>query len=199
MAFDPSQVTPGGKTSVQIDAEMAEYVRAANAALASARDKDACWSVYYPSHSTFEVLVGEPDAEDNILLSMPACEYVAGPVRWPAQHIEIVWHCDRERVGEARRYELQDGAAGFRAVGLMFRWARGLDPRVGGGLWFGRGSAPPDPLNYEQAQGALTAELRRFYRGLMRCDSLYFRALDILAMLPGERTPPARPSDRPRG
>src|SRR5204862_2474999 len=79
-------------------------LRAANAVLASARGKGACWSSYSASHSTFEMLIGEPYAEDNIVLSMPACASLAGPVRWPAQQIEVVWKRSEERrVGKEGR------------------------------------------------------------------------------------------------
>src|SRR5947207_2017170 len=73
MAFEPNRMTPSGKTYAQIDAEQSEYVRAANAILASLRDKGARWSSYSASHSTFEMVVGEPHAEDHIVLSLPAC------------------------------------------------------------------------------------------------------------------------------
>src|SRR5262249_4145015 len=127
MVFDQNQVTPGGKTYAQIDAEQAEYVRRVNVALAAVRDKGARWSSYSASQSTFERLVGEPYAGDNVVLSMPACDSVAGPVEWPAQKIEVLWRCNGQGANRAWEFEIRDDGVGFRAVGRMFRWRRGYD------------------------------------------------------------------------
>jgi hypothetical protein len=190
MAFDPNRITPSGKTYAQIDAEQSEYVRAANAILASMRDKGACWSSYSPSHNTFEMLVGKPYAEDNIVLSMPACEYVAGPVQWTSQQIEIVWRCDRESPTRAWEFEIRDEVVGFRAVGLVFRWRRGHDLWAQGGLWFGRGTGPEAPLNCEQAEVAVGKLLRYFYNGLMGYQELTGEVHRILDQLPVVRGRP---------
>jgi hypothetical protein len=184
MAFDPNRMAPSGRTYAQIDAAQSEYVRAANAILASTRDKGACWSSYWASHSTFEMLVGEPYAEDNLVLSLPACEYVAGPVQWPAQQIEVVWRCDRERSTRAWEFEIRDEVAGFRAVGLVFRWRRGHDLWAQGGLWFGRGTGPETPLNCEQAEGSVAKLLRHFYNGRMGHNDLTCEVSRILEQLP---------------
>jgi hypothetical protein len=184
VAFDPNRMMPSGKTYAQIDVEQSEYVRAANAILASMPDKGASWSSYSPSHSTFEMLVGEPYAENNIVLSLPACEYVAGPVQWPAQQIEVVWRCDRESPTRDWEFEIRDKAVGFRAVGLVFRWRRGHDLWAQGGLWFGRGTGPEAPLSCEQAKVAVAKLLRRFYKGLMGYNDLTWEIFRILDQLP---------------
>jgi hypothetical protein len=194
MAVDRDRVTPSGKTYARIDAEQMEYVRAANAALASVRDKGACWSSYWASHSTFEMLVGEPYAEDNVVLSMPACESLAGPVRWPAQQIEVVFRCDRESESRAWEFEIRDEAVGFRAVGEVFRWRRGHDLWAQGGVWFGRGSGPEEPLNCEQAEEELARLLRHFYNGMVGYNDLkseVFRILDQLPVVPGRTSAPS--------
>jgi hypothetical protein len=191
MAFDPNQLTPSGKTYAQIDAEQSEYVRAANAILASLRDKGARWSSYSASHSTFEMLVGEPYAEDNIVLSLPACEHVAGLVQWPAQQIEVVWRCDRECPTRPWEFEIRDEAVGFRAVGLVFRWRRGHDLWAQGGLWFGRGAGPEAPLNCEQAEVSMAKLLRHYYNGLLGYNDLKWEVSRILEQLPVLRGRPS--------
>jgi hypothetical protein len=197
MAFDPNRMTPSGKTYAQIDAQQSEYVRAANATLASLRDKRACWSRYWASHSTFEMLIGEPSAEDNIVLSLPACEYVAGPVHWPAQQIEVVWRCDRDNSTRPWEFEVRDEAAGFRAVGLMFLWRRGHDVYAQGGLWFGPGTGPEAPLSCEQAEVAVTKLLRHFYDGLMGYNHLTWEVIRVLGQLPDLWDRPGAPGESP--
>ena len=188
MAVDPNRMTPSGKTSAQIDAEQAEYVQAANAALASARNKGACWSSYWASHSTFEMLVGEPCAKDNLILSMSACDYLTGPVQWPTQQIEIVFHCSRASASRAWEFEIRDQTVGFRAVGATFRWRRGHDLWAQGGLWFGRGAGPATPLSCDQATEELVRMVRHFYQGTVGYSDLsaeVTRILDQLPVIPG--------------
>src|SRR5829696_2731033 len=105
------------KTPEEIDREQEAYVRAANEALAGMRDKGGRWWSYSVSHCTFELVVGEPLGEDNLVLSLGACEYISGPVIWPEQSIEVIWRCDRARVDRAWEFILQDEAVGFKAVG----------------------------------------------------------------------------------
>lgn len=184
MVFDKNRLAPCGLTYAQLDAAEAEYIRSVNTALSSARDKAACWSSYYASHSTFEMLVGEPYAEDNIVLSLPACEYLTGPVQWPAQRIEVVWRCDDAKGNRAWEFEIRDEAVGFRAVGAVFRWRRGHDLWGQGGLWIGRGEGPANPLTCEQAEISLTKLLRHFYNGSMAYNDLTSEVWRVLAQLP---------------
>jgi hypothetical protein len=184
MAFDQNQATPSGKTYTQIDAEQAAYVRAVNAVLTSVRDKGARWSSYSASHSTFEMVGGEPYADDNVVLSMPACDSVAGPVEWPAQKIEVLWRCDGQGANRDWEFEIRDEGVRFRAVGRMFRWRRGYDLWAQGGLWFGRGSGPAVPLSCEEAEGALAKLLRHFYNGLMGYNDLTAEVFRVLDQLP---------------
>ncbi len=197
LPFDPNRMTPSGKTYAQIDAEQSEYVRAANAILASIRDKGASWSSYSPSHSTFEMLVREPFAEDNIVLSLPLCEYVAGPVQWLPQQIEVIWRCDRESPARPWEFEIRDQAVGFRAVGLVFRWQRGHDLWAQGGLWFGRGTGPEAPLSCEQAEGVVAKLLRHFYNGLMGYNDLKWEVSRILDQLPIVQVRPSLAGESP--
>jgi hypothetical protein len=159
-------------------------------ALTSVRDKGARWSSYSASHSTFEMLVGEPYAEGNIVLSMPACKSVAGPVEWPVQSIEVLWRCDGEGANSDWEFEVRDERVGFRAVGAMFRWRRGYDLWAQGGLWFGRGAGPSAPLNPEQAEEAMAKLLRHFYNGMLGYTELGGEVCRVLEQLPVVKTQP---------
>ncbi len=184
MAFDRNTVAPNGKTYAQIEAELAAYVQLANTALASVVSKHARWSSYSGSHSTFEVLVGDPYAADNVVLSLPACTSVAGPVQWQPQRIEVIWHSAGEGDNRDSEYEIRDERVGFRAVGLMFRWRRGYDLWAQGGLWFGRGNGPALPLSYEEAKVALTRILGHFYNGMIGYNDMSSEVLRIIEQLP---------------
>jgi hypothetical protein len=126
VAFDPNQMAPCGLTYAQIDARQAEYVRGANEALTGLRRWGCRWWLYSVSHSNFEVVVGAPQGPDNLVISLAACDYIAGPVGWPNQRLRVVWHNDRE-ADKAWVYVLEDESVGFRAVGGVFAWRRGYD------------------------------------------------------------------------
>jgi hypothetical protein len=80
VTFDPNQITPCGKTYAEIDAEEAEYVRAANEALTSMRSQGARWWYYSVSHCSFELVVGDPLGKGNLVLLLTACDFISGPV-----------------------------------------------------------------------------------------------------------------------
>ncbi|HEY1189157.1 MAG TPA: hypothetical protein VGE74_15995 [Gemmata sp.] len=124
--FDPNEVTPCGLTCAQIDAKQAEYVRGANDALAELRDRGCRWWRYFVSHGTFEVVIGEPHAHDNMVITLAASDHIAGPVGWPNQRLRVVWHNDRE-AGKDWVFVLEDESVGFKAVGKVFGWRRGYD------------------------------------------------------------------------
>jgi len=134
MNFDPNEITPSGKTYAQVDAEEAEYVRSANAVLASMRTKSARWISYSASHRTFELVVCNPwGGVDSLILSFAACDYIAGPVSWPNQQLALVWHCDRSNRERPWEFMLQDEAVGFRLVARTFRWQRDVNSVEPGG------------------------------------------------------------------
>lgn len=134
---DPNQITPSGLTFAQIDARQAEYVRGANDALAELSDRCCGWWLYTVSLSTFEVVVGGPKARDNMVISIAACEYVAGPIAWPNQRLRVIWHNDRE-AEKAWRFVLEDESVGFKAIGGVFGWGRGYDLVKHGSLFLPR-------------------------------------------------------------
>lgn len=137
MVFDSNELTPCGLTYAQIDAKQAEDVRGANDALAELRDRGSRWWRYFVSHATFEVVIGEPHAHDNMVITLAACDHIAGPVGWPNQRLRVVWHNDRE-ADKAWVFVLEDESVGFKAVGGVFGWRRGFDLLEHGSLNFPR-------------------------------------------------------------
>ncbi|MCE9566048.1 MAG: hypothetical protein K8U57_28850 [Planctomycetes bacterium] len=126
MAFDPNQMTPCGQTYDQIDTEQAKYVQGANDALVELQDRGCRWWLYSVSHRTFEVVVGDPHARDNLVITLAACDHIAGPVGWPKQRLRVVWHNDRD-ADKAWVFVLEDESVGFKAAGGVFGWRRGYD------------------------------------------------------------------------
>ncbi len=124
MPFDPNEVTPCVKTYAQIDADESEYVQAGNHALDSMRHLGARWWYYSVSHRSFEMVVGDPLGNGNLVLILTACDFISGPVSWPNQQLTVLWDCDRERPHKAWEFILEDKAVGFRAVASTFGWRR---------------------------------------------------------------------------
>lgn len=177
------------------DAATRDAVAAANAALRTAESKSAVWSHYSLSHNTFELLVGDSHEPDNIVLSLPACTWLAGPVRWPRQHIEVTCSVQLEATEPVWRFDLRDAAVGFHAMGGLFRWRQGYDLWAYGGLWLGRGSGPVAPLTGEQAEEAISKRLRQFYRGVLGHNELKVEVFSILEELPIVLSRPEAESD----
>src|SRR4051812_37692932 len=126
-------MSPSGKTYAQIDADEAEYVRAANEALASLRGQGARRWYYSVLHRSFELVVGDAQGRGNLVLLLTACERLGRPVDWPDQQSAVVWHCDRECQHKPWEFILQDESAAFRAVAGTFGWRRDYDlVRYGG-------------------------------------------------------------------
>src|SRR5262249_37722464 len=115
------------KTYEEIDREEEVYVREANKALSLMRSKGGHWWSYSAGHSTFELLVGEATGEDNLVLSLAACEYISGPVIWDEQNLEVIWYCDRTRERGGWKFVLQDEPVGFKAIGGVFAWRKDFD------------------------------------------------------------------------
>jgi hypothetical protein len=137
---DPDEIARTG-TWGQHWIEPTEKVRTANLALASMRGSGARWWRYSVSHCSFEMIVGKASVEDNLVLSLSACEHISGPVEWQAQRIDVTFQPDPE-FPNSGIYTLQDGSVQFRAVGKAFRWKRGWDMWAHDGFYLGRGGKP---------------------------------------------------------
>ena len=112
----------------QIDREKAAYVRAANKALAALSDSGYRWWNYSVSHRVFDLVVGDPTAQQgNVVISLAACEHISGSVDWLEPHqLEVIFHCDRTK-RDAWEFVVQSKAAGFRAVAGVFEWRKNFD------------------------------------------------------------------------
>jgi hypothetical protein len=136
--WNPDQMTPIGKTFAEIDAEHATYVKAANEALASARGQRSRWWSFMVSHCTFELVVGDAEGKDNIVLCLAGCRNISGPVSWPNQQLKVVWHNDS--VERRWDYILSDETVGFCAEAGVLRWERNYDLLEHGSLYCPRES-----------------------------------------------------------
>jgi hypothetical protein len=184
MNFDPDEMTPGGRTWRQIWADHADNVKAANLALASMQGRRARWWGYMVSHCTFEMVVGEPFRDDNIVLSMPGCDYLSGPVWWLHQHIEVKLEYEPDNPVVPSKFTLNDPTVEFHAVGKAFRWQRNFDISAHHG-WYGRRAGSHPPMKIEQTLEVLEKSLREFYDGQLNYDDLQSRIDHLLwYMLP---------------
>ncbi len=138
--------------------EREEYVQAANAALASMRGKEARWWNFSVSHTTFDMVIGEPTGTDNIVLCLPACKYLTGPVGWLDQQIEVVI------APGSRSIVIQDPSVGFRAEGAgLFLWRRNYDILSYHGVWGGRSAK--SRLSIDEVTQGLKKQLASYYNG----------------------------------
>ena len=95
-----------------------EDVEKINKALKSYAHADARWWSYSATHRTFEIVVGDPSGNGNIVLCLAGCDHIAGPVEWKNQKLEAKW------IGDAQgkwHFTIADEVAGFRAVGDELR------------------------------------------------------------------------------
>lgn len=115
------------KSFEEIEREQTAYVKAANEVLAGMWDKGGRWWEYTVSHRTFELVVGDAQGKDNLVLSLAACDYIAGPVIWPEQYIKVSWCFDKTRPLGSLEFTLQDSSVGFKAVGGVFAWRKNYD------------------------------------------------------------------------
>jgi len=141
-----------------------DEVSAANTALRSMRNKGARWWCFSVSHTTFDIVIGEPLGDDNVVLCIPACGYLAGPVEWPNQQIEIEL-ADNVVL-------IQDHSVGFRAEGRSFRWRRNYDILSFHGIWGARGSGPKPEIGMDEVSRRFSDLLSEYYKGDKGYDEL---------------------------
>jgi len=97
----------------------------ANAILEAAPSLQARWWHYTASLNTFELVVGEPSAEDNLVLVMASCTFLSGPVAWSAQRLRIAALQRTDAEIPSPTYELRDDTVGFLARSNMFTFKKG--------------------------------------------------------------------------
>lgn len=119
--------------------EKTSVVAEANSLLAAASGLGARWWQYNASLSSFELVVGEPDAKDNLVLVLPSCTFVSGPVAWSPQRLSV--HMEHVPLVEPHTsvFELRDDAVKFIARSNMFTFKRGWNLLELGGVMFPHG------------------------------------------------------------
>jgi hypothetical protein len=155
----------------------ADYVAEANEALASMRSSGARWWHYLVSHCTFELIIGDPSGKDNLVLSLSACERLAGPIEWPNQQIHVNLEFEPDHLGGNRKYTLQDDSEAFSAVARVFRWARNYDIFAYSGLYIRREGEGP-PMKPEEFLQLAEAKFQQYFKGETSFDDLR-RDMDV--------------------
>src|SRR5690349_5185045 len=115
------------RSNEEINQEQMAYVKAVNDALSKLRGEGGRWWDYTVSHRTFELVVGDPAGKDNIVLSLAACQSIAGPVSWPNQCLEVIWRIDKKDQRALWEFTLQDLSVNFKAIGNVFAWRSNYD------------------------------------------------------------------------
>ncbi len=135
-----------------------------------------------------DLVVGDCSAADNLVLCLAGCEHICGPVRWPAQRIEVKLEVGSPGSGP---YTLHDPAVGFRAVGGLFRWRRGWDLWATNGLWIDRNTDPSRGQPLETVLGWMEEHLREYYAGkISYADLAYHLRTTLWHSLPAVRQNP---------
>jgi hypothetical protein len=131
-ASAPTGASPGtGNLNVKCDPDQwaqrsTQYVRDANAVLDELRHNGCRWWLYSVSLQTFELVIGEPTASDNLTIALAVCTHIAGPVAWPKQRLRVDFRVDRHG-DNAASFTLEDEHVGFNTVGGWLIWSRGYD------------------------------------------------------------------------
>ena len=137
--WNPDEITPIGKTYGEIDRDRQRYVEEANATLRSMSSAGTRWWLYTVSLCTFEIVVGNPLGQGNIVLCLNACERIEGPVSWQDQRLKVIWKNVPTSENRHWEFEVIDEGAGFRAKAGTFGWQRDYDIVAKGSLCMPRG------------------------------------------------------------
>ena len=119
--------------------EMARLVAEANSLLSTAGELSARWWQYTASLSTFELVVGEPSGRNNLVLVLPSCTFVSGPVAWSPQRLSVRIEQPQTAESHALVFELRDDAASFVARSNMFTFKQGWNLLELGSVMFPHG------------------------------------------------------------
>lgn len=140
------------------------YYGELNELLESMSDKGARWWNFSVSHRTFDLVVGDPFGEDNVCITMIACQRLCGPAIWAQQRLRV-----KPRTN-AREVVLEDSAAGFSGEGHL-RWRRNFDILAYGSAWMCRTSTMS--LKLEEMTCEMSQALEAYYRGEMAFSELH--------------------------
>jgi hypothetical protein len=116
-----------------VHAEHQRRVVELNALLASMPECCARWWRYTVSHRTFDIVVGDAQGRENVVLCLAAARHLGGPVEWKNQRLHVGITDPPQDADSPRWFVLEDDAAGFRAEGAMLQWKRNHDMLKHGG------------------------------------------------------------------
>lgn len=105
--------------------EKTQLVAELNSLLAAAREVGARWWHYTASLKTFELLVGSPSENSNLVLAMSSCISISGPLEWSPQRLSLGIKQGAEP--HTLIYELRDDTVSFIARSNMFSFKQGYD------------------------------------------------------------------------
>jgi hypothetical protein len=80
--------------------------------------------------------VGAPDGTDNLVLVLPSCSYVSGPVAWNSQRLSIEMKVLQNDGPNMLEFEVRDETAKFVARGNVFICKRGYNVLEYGSVMF---------------------------------------------------------------
>lgn len=122
----------------------ASLVAEANSLLADASGRLARWWNFSASLSSFELLVGEASANNNLVLVLASCNFISGPVAWNTQRLVVRMDEGLATTPHSYVFELTDESVGFIARSNMFTFKQGWDLLELGSVMFPKGWQRPD-------------------------------------------------------
>lgn len=111
-------------------------------------------------------------------MCLRACAYLAGPVQWPKQEIEVL------NLAGLGSIVIQDSSVGFRAEGAgLFLWRKNYDIWSYHGVWGGRGAS--SRLAIDEVTYGLKERLARYYDGgISHAESMHDVSAFLWSALP---------------
>jgi len=103
--------------------ETTDKVNHLNAALATCQSGGGRWWSYKVSHRTFVLLIGDPTGEENVVVTLAACDHLSGPTSWSVQHLIVSFTTDED----GSVFEVQDQKVNFLARSRVLAWKKNFD------------------------------------------------------------------------
>jgi hypothetical protein len=133
-SFEPGDVSQTNRPWMQ------RSVAELNEALEALRACGCRWWSYSVSHRTLEIVIGDAMARGgNLVIALNSCERIGGPVSWQSQQLRVRFE---PTAGITWTFSLQDGSAGFEAVGHLLKWRRDYDLVKHKSLYFPQENQP---------------------------------------------------------
>lgn len=122
----------------------ATLIAEANSLLAAASGCSARWWQFTASLSSFELLLGEPSANNNLVLVLASCTFISGPVAWNSQRLVVRMKEELATEPHSFVFEVTDESVGFVARSNMFSFKQGWDLLELGSVMFPHDWRKPD-------------------------------------------------------